>query len=79
MAYVYYKRKDYAKAQTYIEPAFITNSQNPVLLCTAGLIFAKMGNREKGKSLLVEGLKNNPVMPEDIKSEAEQELQKLKM
>ena len=77
MAWVYYKMGDYAKAQTYIDAAFITNTQNPVLLCTAGLIFAKAGNKEKGKTLLKAGLKNNPVMPEDIRNESDFELQRL--
>ncbi|MEP6713051.1 MAG: hypothetical protein ABJA37_11565 [Ferruginibacter sp.] len=77
MAWVYYQKEDYTKAAAYIEPAFETKSQNPVLLCTSGLIFAKTGSKEKAKSLLQEGLKNNPVMPEEIRNEAEMVLQQL--
>ncbi|MBC7534781.1 MAG: hypothetical protein H7258_03700, partial [Ferruginibacter sp.] len=62
---------------TFIAPAFATNSQNPVILCTAGLIMAKAGNKEKAKVLLIAGLKNNPIMQEEVEKEARQELNRL--
>ncbi len=77
MAWVYYKKQDYATAQTFIAPAFATNSQNPVILCTAGLIMAKAGNKERAKVLLIAGLKNNPIMQEEVEKEARQELNRL--
>ncbi len=76
MAWVYYKRNEPRKALPYIDAAFVTNSMNPVLLCTAGLVYIKTGNAEKGKNLIKLGLKNNPVIPEDIKKESLEALQK---
>ena len=77
MAWVYYKRNEISKAQTYLDAALITHSKNPMLLCTAGLIYAKTGNTEKGKMMLGLGLQHNPVMQEDIKKESIEALQKL--
>ncbi len=70
LAWVYYKRNEIDKALPYINAALVTNSKNPVLLCTAGLIFLKMGEKEKGKKMLSFGLKNNPVIMEDLKKES---------
>ena len=70
LAWVYYKRNEIYKALPYINAALVTNSKNPVLLCTAGLIFLKMGEKEKGKIMLSFGLKNNPVIMEDLKKES---------
>ena len=77
MAWVYYKRNEINKALTYLDAAFVTHSKNPMLLCTAGLIYAKTGNTEKGKMMLSLGLKHDPVMQEDIKKESIEALQKL--
>ena len=70
LAWVYYKRNEIDKALPYINAALVTNSKNPVLLCAAGLIFLKMGEKEKGKKMLSFGLKNNPVIMEDLKKES---------
>jgi hypothetical protein len=48
-----------------------------MLLCIAGLVYAKTGNTEKGKMMLSLGLKHDPVMQEDIKKESSEVLQKL--
>ena len=77
MAWVYYKRNEINKALTYLDAAFVTHSKNPMLLCTAGLIYSKTGNTEKGKMMLSLGLKHDPVMQEDIKKESVEALQKL--
>ena len=77
MAWVYYKRNEMTKALTYLDAALITHSMNPILLCTAGLIYAKTGNMAKGKVMLNLGLKHNPVMQDDIKKESTASLQKL--
>jgi tetratricopeptide (TPR) repeat protein len=77
LAWVYYKRNEMQKALDYLDAALITHSMNPVLLCTAGLIYAKTGNTAKGKMMLTLGLKHNAVMPEDIKNESTIALQKL--
>ena len=76
LAWVYYKRNEIDKALPYINAALVTNSKNPVLLCTAGLIFLKMGEKEKGKKMLSFGLKNNPVIMEDLKKESTEMLLK---
>ena len=72
VAIVYYKNAEYAKALPYIEAALRTNCKNPELLCYAGLINAKIGNKEKAKEFLTEALKNNPLMSSDLKAEAKQ-------
>jgi len=77
MAWVYYKRNELTKALTYLDAATKTHSMNPVLLCTAGLIYAKTGDAEKGKMMLALGLKHHPVLQEDIKNESTEILQKL--
>ncbi len=77
MARVYYKRNEMEKALHYIEAALITKSMNPVLLCTAGLLYVKTGDVEKGKKFLDLGLRNDPVMPEDIKKESGEALEQL--
>ena len=77
MAWVYYKRNETEKAITYLDAAMVTNSMSPALLCTAGLIYCKTGNVEKGKEMLRLGLKNNPVILDDISKAATDALQKL--
>lgn len=77
MAWVYYKRNEMGKAIPYVNAAMATNSRNPVLLCVAGLIYTGTGNSAKGKEMLNLGLQHNPVMPEDIKTESKEVLQKL--
>ena len=77
MAWVYYKRNEFAKALPYLEAALITHSMNPVLLCTAGLLYIKTGNAVKARMMLNLGLKHDPVMPEDIQKETTEALQKL--
>ncbi|MEO8770237.1 MAG: hypothetical protein ABI402_09140 [Ferruginibacter sp.] len=76
MAWVYYNKKDYAKALTYIAPAFITQSNNPSLVCIAGLIYMKNGDTNKGEQLIQAGLLNNPVISDDIKNNCLQTLAK---
>ena len=74
MAWVYYNKKDYKKALTYIDPAFATQSNNPSLVCIAGLIYMKNGDTAKGEQLIQAGLLNDPVIPEDIKNNCLQTL-----
>lgn len=76
MAWVYYKRKEMEKALSHLDAALLTNSMNPVLLCTAGLIYIRTGNIEKGKKMISLGLKYDPVMPEDLKAESKEIFQK---
>ncbi|MEO6667904.1 MAG: hypothetical protein ABIN36_00425 [Ferruginibacter sp.] len=76
MAWVYYNKKDYAKALTHINQAFVTQSNNPSLVCIAGLIYMQHGDTAKGQQLIQEGLLNDPVIPEDIKIKCTQSLAK---
>ncbi len=77
MAWVYFKRNELAKALPYIDAAMLTHSKSPLLLCVAGLIYAKTGSTDKAKLMLDAALKHDPVIPQEIKSEACQQLQKI--
>ena len=70
VAWVYYCKGDYAKALSYLQPALKTNSKNPVLLCHAGLIYAKAGDKLTAKSKLQESLQLNPNIAESLKTES---------
>jgi len=77
LAWVYYKRNENTKALPYIKAALATHTMSPVVLCTAGLVYVKAGDTQKGKKMLTLGLKNNPVMQEELKSESTEALHKL--
>lgn len=77
VAWVYYKSGSYKEALPYLEKALKTGSKNPVLLCHAGLIYAKNNNHQKAKAALSEGLKNNPAISVILKSEAAKALRTL--
>lgn len=66
VAWVYYKQKDYKKANFYITKALRTGSKNPTLLCRAGLIKYKAGKHQQGKQLLKTALQHDPLIS-DIK------------
>ena len=70
VAWVYYKKGDYAKANTYINTALKTHSKNPTLLCRAGLIYARAGQKDLAKTTLQEALKNNPNISGSLKMES---------
>ena len=75
LAWVYYKNNDFANAQKYIAVALKTNSKNPVLLCRAGLIFAKSGNIAKAKEFIQAALQNNPNINMELVAEAQKVIQ----
>lgn len=77
VAWVYYCRGDFAKALPYIKVAMKTNCKNPTLLCRAGLIYAKAGDKETAKQLLQNALHSNPNIAESLKTESTKELQAL--
>ncbi|MEJ7739517.1 MAG: tetratricopeptide repeat protein [Chitinophagaceae bacterium] len=77
LAWVYYHTSDYTKALAHLKKALRTNSKNPVLLCRAGLIFDKAGEKNKAKSTLQEALKNNPAISGSLKMEAKEALKAL--
>jgi tetratricopeptide (TPR) repeat protein len=70
VAWVYYKKGDIEKALSHIATAFKTNSKDPVLLCHAGLIYNKAGDRVKSKAMLEQALQHDPVMTHELKAEA---------
>ncbi|MEO6254813.1 MAG: tetratricopeptide repeat protein [Ferruginibacter sp.] len=74
MAWVYYKRNEIEKALPYADAALLTSSKNPVLLCTAGLLYLKAGDMEKGKKMIELGLKNNPILPAYLEKESAEAL-----
>lgn len=77
VAWVYYNKKEYDKALPYLEAAMKTKSKNPVLLCRAGLIYAKAGDKAKAR-LVLDGLaKTNLNIPESLKRQTLSELQSL--
>ena len=57
MAWVYYCKNQYSEALPYLQSALKTHSKNPVLLCHAGLIYAKTGKRSEAKAILKKALK----------------------
>lgn len=77
LAWVYYKSNKINQALPFINTALRTNSKNPVLLCHAGLIYAKAGEKEKAKTLLRQALQNNPNIDAALKQESLQALHQL--
>lgn len=77
VAWVYYCNGDFKKALPYLNVALKTNSKNPTLLCRAGLIYAKAGERGLAKKMLQEALKNNPNIAESLKTKGAAELRLL--
>jgi tetratricopeptide (TPR) repeat protein len=70
LAWVRFRRGEYAEANKLIGLAMKTNSKNPILLFQAGLIKSKCGNVEEGKKLMQESLAINKAITEDIQWEA---------
>jgi len=69
MAWVLYKRGDYAEAQKHMQVARRTGSQNPVLLCRAGLILSKLGKTAEGQLLIEKSLKTAPYLDSEVEME----------
>jgi tetratricopeptide (TPR) repeat protein len=77
VAWVYYNKGNAEKAVMYIKEALKTNCRNPVLLCRAGLIYASAGDKTMAKTILQDGLKNNPVISQGLRAAAQKTLQSL--
>jgi tetratricopeptide (TPR) repeat protein len=77
IAWVYYKKTDYAKAASYIGAALQTGCQNPTLLCHAGLICEKAGDKPAATKYFQQALKSNPNISAALKEEVEQALNRL--
>ena len=71
LAWVYYKRGEYAEAQKYMQVARRTNSQNPVLLGRAGLILSKVGKAAEGRTLIEKAVKTAPYLNPEVMAEGE--------
>ncbi|QIX61060.1 tetratricopeptide repeat protein [Hymenobacter sp. BT18] len=69
MAWVHYKRGEYAAAAQYMKKARRTNSQNPTQLCRAGLIALKTGQDSAGQALIKQALAINPYLEADLADE----------
>ena len=69
LAWVYYKRGDYKEAAKYMAVARRTNSQNPVLLCRAGLILTKTGQVAEGQALITKALETAPYLNPEVEAE----------
>ena len=72
VAWAYYQSSDYSKAEQYIKVALQTGCQNPTLLCRAGLIYAKNGDKSTARKYFQQALKDNPCMSPSLKQESEQ-------
>ena len=77
VAWVYYKMKAYDKALPFIKVALKTNCKNPILLCNAGLIYAKTNQNSLAKTTLTEALKNNPNIDPELKTDSQNVLKTL--
>lgn len=69
LAWVEYKKGEFAQANKHINTALKTNSKNPVLLCRAGLIKIKSGEAEKGKAMIKKALESNAFIDTELKKE----------
>ena len=74
LAWVHYKRGEYADAAKYMKVARRTNSQNPVLLCRAGLILVKNGQKAEGQALITKALNTAPYLNPDVEAEGKKML-----
>lgn len=70
LAWVHYKRGEYAKALPFAEKSLRTGSKNSELLCRTGLIYCKNNQTEEGASLIATAVKQNPFLAEDLLAEA---------
>ena len=72
MAWVHYKRGDFATAVPFAEKALRTGCKNPELLCRMGLVYCQNNQAEKGRALLSEAIHENPFLAEELLAEGRQ-------
>jgi tetratricopeptide (TPR) repeat protein len=77
LGWVYYCKGEYAKSLPYMKAALKTNSKNPTLLCRAGLVYSKLGDKALAKTMLQSALKDNANIAVNLKSESMNTLQSL--
>jgi len=70
VAWVRYKRGEFAQADTLINKALKTHSRNPILLCQAGLIKVKAGEMVQGKALIKTAIEQDPYFDITLRKEA---------
>jgi tetratricopeptide (TPR) repeat protein len=75
LAWVYYLRKEYPEAKNYIEVTLKTGSKNPSLMCKAGLIFSKSGNKSVATKYFKQAFSAKPNIPSQLKGEASHEME----
>ena len=69
LAWVHYRRGEFAQAQKYMRVARRTNSQAPTLLCRAGLIMMKNGQAAEGQELINKALTTMPYLDPELARE----------
>ncbi len=69
LAWVNYKIGNVKDADKYMIVALKTNSQNPTLLCEAGIIKSKNGDKIKGNSLIKKAISLDPYISQDLQNE----------
>ena len=77
VAWVYYNKGNYDKALLYLEVAMKTNSNNPVLLSHAGLIYAKSGDKIKARAILQKLTDSKVNISGSLRSQLRDELENL--
>ena len=77
LAWVYYCKGEYAKALPYLQVALKTNSKNPLLLCRAGLIYAKTGDKLSAKTTLEQALSSHANLSQAVKNQSSEILKTL--
>ena len=70
VAWVNYKKGNFTEANKMIDKALKTKCQNPTLLCRAGLIKIKAGQKEVGQTLIQKAVQTNPYLDIELKNEA---------
>ncbi len=70
VAWVRYKRGEFAQADTLINKALRTHSRNPILMCHAGLIKVKAGEMAQGKVLIKAAVEQDPYFDINLRKEA---------
>ncbi len=65
LAWVYYKRNDFANAKKYIDKALVTKSKNPGLLSKSALIYYASGEVKQAREMATTALQNKPLVSGD--------------
>ncbi|MCJ8163435.1 tetratricopeptide repeat protein [Pontibacter sp. E15-1] len=74
LAMIYYKKQDYAKADTYMKRAMRTQKQDAATLCLDGLITFKKGDKATGQALLQKSFSLDPFQNNSLSKEGKKVL-----